>query len=222
MASVSLDDIIDAFISSKPELKMKEIKDYVFKNRGSSFEGYKNRYSFDQTIQKIVEIRTPTKKGYIGEQVFVSPVTGYYQLSDKQRWLNKRKVETIDEQIAKLGNEAEILDLETTRTLREINIISRNPNLVRGLKTLYGNTCQICGTKIKIKDEVFYSEVHHIKSLGQPHNGPDSVKNMLVVCPNCHVMLDFKTIKILKDKIKFLEPHKVDDSLIEYHNNNLT
>ena len=40
MASVSLDNIIEAFIYYKPELKMKEIKDYIFEKRGNAFDGY--------------------------------------------------------------------------------------------------------------------------------------------------------------------------------------
>ena len=82
MASISIDNIIDAFIYHKSELKMKEIKDYVFEKRGNTFDGYRTRYSFDQTVQKIVETHCSTKKGFNGRPVFESPATGYYKLSD--------------------------------------------------------------------------------------------------------------------------------------------
>ncbi len=220
MTSISIDNIIDAFIYYKPELKMKEIKDYVFEKRGNTFEGYKTRYSFDQTVQKIVETHCSTKKGSNGRPVFESPATGYYKLADRQYWLDLWKDDTIDEQILKINSDNQIQDLElTTRTLREVNIINRNKNLVLKLKTLYDNTCQVCNTKLKLADNLFYSEVHHIKSLGDPHNGPDTVTNMIVVCPNCHVLLDFKAIEISKEKLNIKEPHKVDTMYIDYHNN---
>ena len=110
-------------------------------------------------------------------------------------------------------------DLELTdRTLREVNSINRNKGLVVGLKKLYDNQCQLCGTKLEINNGITYSEVHHIKPLGQPHNGPDTSTNMMVVCPNCHVKLDFKAIKLSKDKITFKSPHTIDDKNIEYAN----
>lgn len=224
MTSITLDNIIDAFIYYKPELKMKEIKNYVFENRGNTYEDYKTRYTFDQTVQKIVETHCSTKKGYNGRPVFESPATGYYHLSNRQYWLDMWKEETVDEKILKIGfGKNQNGDLEvTTRTLREINIINRNRTLVQSLKSLYNNTCQLCSTQIKIAEHVFYSEVHHLKSLGQPHNGPDTSGNMIVVCPNCHVMLDFKSIEISKDKIKFKDPHQVDDTHINYHNTQIT
>ena len=223
MTSISIDNIIDAFIFDKPELKMKEIKDYVFQLRGNSFEGYKSRYSFDQTIQKIVETHCPTKKGYNNKPVFESFAIGYYRLSDHNYWVELWKDDSIATQILKLnsGDQSEDLEL-TARTFRELNILKRNKNLVLNLKRLYNNTCQLCGTKLKIAENIFYSEVHHVKSLGAPHNGPDTVTNMIVVCPNCHVLLDFSAIEIFKDKINVKEPHKVDDSYIDYHNKRRT
>jgi hypothetical protein len=217
--SVSLENIIDAFIFYKPELKMMEIKDYVFNKRDNSFEGYKSRYSFDQTIQKIVETHCPTKSGYKGKAIFESFATGHYRLSDHNFWADISKDESVDNQILKINSNNTVEDFElVTRTLREVSMINRNKDLVQKLKSLYDNTCQICRTKLKIAENIFYSEVHHIQSLGEPHNGPDTSANMIVVCPNCHVLLDFKAIEIVKDKIVFKRPHEVDDIYIEYHN----
>lgn len=221
MTNISIENIIDAFIFYKPILKMQEIKDYIFENRRNSFEGYKTRYSFDQTIQKIVETHCETKKGFNGNAVFESPKRGYYQLLNPEYWIDLWQIESADDKILKISSANQAEDFEVTaRTLREINIINRNKNLVQGLKNLYDNTCQLCATRLKIADNLFYSEVHHIKSLGMPHNGPDTVNNMIVVCPNCHVLLDFKAIEIDKTKLKMLEPHKVEETFIDYHNKN--
>ena len=218
MVSISIDNIIDAFIFHKPELKMKEIKDYVFEQRGQSFEGYKDRYSFDQTIQRIVEIHCPTKKGFNGKAVFQSISTGYYRLENFEYWNNLWNPKA-DDTIINLVATKQIIDLEiTTRTLREVNIINRNKKLVAGLKKLHEDTCQICKTKLKISENSFYSEVHHIKPLGEPHNGPDTSSNMIVVCPNCHVLLDFKSMSISADILNLKDPHQIDKTYIDYHN----
>lgn len=222
MASVTLDEIIDAFLYHKPELKAQEIKDYVFKKRGSNSTGYKHRYSFDNTIQRIIEKHCPTRKGYNGRPIFQSVATGYYKLIEHSFWAEISEDPNIDTQILNLSTESKIEDLElTTRTLREVNIINRNKNLVQNLKILYANTCQLCGTQLKITENIFYSEVHHIKSLGEPHNGPDTVTNMIVVCPNCHVLLDFNSISIYKEILNLIPPHDVENIHIEYHNKNV-
>lgn len=218
MPSITLNEIVDAFIFSKPTLKMKEIKDYVFKQRGNTYQGYASRYSFDQTIQKNVEKRCPSREGFTGEHVFDLVYTGTYKLANPDKYA-KRRIANADEYLLRNLGQTTTTDLEiTTRNLREVNIIQRNQNLVAALKNLYDNKCQLCGTKLKISDNKFYSEVHHIVPLGQPHNGPDKSSNMMVVCPNCHVQLDFKAIKLSKDKITFKAPHDIDDKNIEYAN----
>ena len=76
--------------------------------------------------------------------------------------------------------------------------------------------CQICGMTLTIKDGKPYAEAHHIKPLGNPHNGPDVRGNILCVCPNHHVLLDYGAIKL---DIKKLEG--VKKIYIDYHKEDL-
>ena len=85
------------------------------------------------------------------------------------------------------------------------------------LKIRYNNVCQICGTQIKIGENKYYSEVHHIWPLGKPHNGSDTLDNMVCVCPNCHTLLDYKAIHLNKEIFKVLK-HNIADANIKYHN----
>lgn len=82
-------------------------------------------------------------------------------------------------------------DEKTLRTKREINVLVRNQKLVQEIKRLYKNTCQLCGMRMQVRPGKYYSEVHHIKPLGQKHDGADVKSNVLCVCPNHHAMLDF-------------------------------
>jgi predicted restriction endonuclease len=62
--------------------------------------------------------------------------------------------------------------------------------------------------------------VHQIQltSLGTPHNGPDSVGNVLCVCPNCHVLLDYGAIKLEVSKLLIQPGHVLGRKFIDYHN----
>lgn len=92
-------------------------------------------------------------------------------------------------------------DEKTVRRLREIAILLRKKSLVDKIKKLYNNKCQLCSTSIFLGSDKLYSEVHHIIPLGKPHNGIDHISNMICVCPNCHVQLDFKSIRLNLSKI---------------------
>jgi len=104
---------------------------------------------------------------------------------------------------------------EVIRLKREFDIILRDRQLVGRLKKLYKNTCQICQSRIKIGNKEFYSEVHHIVPLGRPHNGLDKIENMLCVCPNCHVRLDFGALRLDRNSLYDLK-HTIDAKNIDY------
>ena len=76
------------------------------------------------------------------------------------------------------------------------NRIVRDTALVKELKTMYGDTCQICSARIIIGPDKYYSEVHHIRPLGVQHNGPDTIANAIVLCPNHHTTFDYGCIAI--------------------------
>jgi hypothetical protein len=88
----------------------------------------------------------------------------------------------------------------------------------RWLKVLYNWRCQLCGTRIQLTGELWYAEAHHIRPLGRGHDGPDAANNILVVCPNHHVMLDFGSIRLDSTEIALCEGHKLGAEFIEYHN----
>ncbi|MDB5141162.1 MAG: hypothetical protein JWR12_3078 [Mucilaginibacter sp.] len=135
----------------------------------------------------------------------ISNIPGYVYFSDEQKF----KLAIIDADDAK-DNESII------RKKRLIYVFLRNKVIVGKVKNLYSNRCQICGLQLKIKKTQYYSEVHHIVPLGNPHNGLDNMKNMLCVCPNCHVLLDLGAIKIVITEIKI--NHQINPVFVSYHN----
>ena len=117
-----------------------------------------------------------------------------------------------DKDLTDLGSdETERYKIETYRILRDTE-------LARKLKLLYNNKCQLCGLTIELKNGT-YSEAHHIKPLGKPYNGPDKLENIIVVCPNCHVKLDYGAIKI--EQLKECK-HNISQEYIDLHNQELS
>ncbi|MDB2283269.1 HNH endonuclease [Halorubrum ezzemoulense] len=97
------------------------------------------------------------------------------------------------------------------RTTTSQDRLLRDQNLIAELKSLYDHTCQVCGYRLQSGAETGYSEVHHIKPLGEPHSGPDVPENMLVCCPNHHA--DFDNGMLSVDPETYAISHAYDDSV---------
>ncbi|MEU9990303.1 YDG/SRA domain-containing protein [Streptomyces sp. NPDC048045] len=120
----------------------------------------------------------------------------------------------------------------TTRTT-SIQRIVRDAAAARRIKQLYENECQICEMRLVGSDGKPYSEGAHIKPLGNPHNGPDVERNILCLCPNCHVRLDIGAIAIgddwsiivragmfgenIRTTLKRHKRHRVHQEYVRYH-----
>jgi hypothetical protein len=89
------------------------------------------------------------------------------------------------------------------RALAEVYRIIRDTKVTRQLKTLYQDKCQICGSALPLAAGT-YSEAHHVRPLGEPHNGPDVASNVIVVCPNHHAQLDYGAIAIDPDTMRIV------------------
>ncbi|AKD04363.1 YDG/SRA domain-containing protein [Pontibacter korlensis] len=73
--------------------------------------------------------------------------------------------------------------------------VVRDTKIALEVKKLYKYECQVCKTAIKTKSG-YYAEGAHIRPLGMPHDGDDSLANLLCLCPNHHVMFDKGTFTI--------------------------
>lgn len=92
--------------------------------------------------------------------------------------------------------ESSIFDSSTNkRVLTSVQRLVRNTLIANTIKKMYDYRCQICNVRIETPGG-YYSEGAHIKPLGINHNGADSTYNLLCLCPNHHVMLDYGAIFI--------------------------
>jgi hypothetical protein len=86
------------------------------------------------------------------------------------------------------------------------------------VKMAHQHKCQLCGTRLNLKEEGWYSEAHHIKPLGRPHDGPDDISNIMCVCPNCHALLDHGAIPLDIATLPQIGHHTVAKQYVDYHN----
>ena len=75
----------------------------------------------------------------------------------------------------------------------------RDSALTRQIKSIYQNHCQVCNTAVTGIGGRQYSEAAHVMPIGRPHLGPDTLENILCLCPNHHVQLDIGGMVILKN-----------------------
>lgn len=108
--------------------------------------------------------------------------------------------------------------IETQRAMVKTYRILRDTQLAREIKNTYKCKCQICYQTLMIGEDTPYAEAHHIKPLGTPHNGPDERGNIICVCPNCHVLLDYGAIILDPSQLVSDSAHKISVKYIEYHN----
>ncbi len=118
---------------------------------------------------------------------------------------------------------------KTARVETTIQRIIRDTNLSLSVKRMYDFQCQVCRTGIYINAGL-YVEAAHIQPLGRPHNGPDSMDNILCLCPNHHVMLDFGGFSIadnlaligMEGKLHQAPKHSINPIYLRYHREHFT
>lgn len=98
-------------------------------------------------------------------------------------------------------------DLPAPRKASTVNRLVRNSAVAASVKKLYADTCQICDLQL-LTAAGTHSESAHIRPLGIPHKGPDSLSNLLCLCPNCHTQFDGHALTVAPDStvLKFGVP----------------
>ena len=110
------------------------------------------------------------------------------------------------------------------RSTVTVNIVIRNTQIGNTAKELYDYRCQVCRTRLETPSGA-YAESCHVKPLGRPHNGPDTLDNVLCLCPNCHALFDMHALTIQDDlliseighKLTFRSEHIINQEYLEYH-----
>ena len=89
--------------------------------------------------------------------------------------------------------QTEYYPIERRQTM--ISRIVRDTAQTRRVKVLYDYACQMCGIRLEGSAGP-YAEAAHVRPLGAPHNGPDTLDNILCLCPNHHALFDYGGVAV--------------------------
>jgi predicted restriction endonuclease len=185
----------------------------VTKLRNGDYSHYLNRENYEKTAFQVIQKHCPKYRKYKGITRF-ERVGNAYRLSQAQNAIAQLS-QAIPEKHTPRAMDIEDLS-QPERVRQETYRILRDTALARTVKESHQYRCQICGQTLRIGDNTPYAEAHHIMPLGTPHNGPDVRGNILCVCPNDHVLLDYGAIKLYETRLP-----GIDKEFIDYHNGNI-
>lgn len=129
-------------------------------------------------------------------------------------------------------DEPGILIPRTRAVVRRIRL--RDTILASEMKRRYDNVCQVCQDTVRLSNAT-YAESHHVRPLGAPHFGPDAETNIVVVCPNHHVMFDRGALSVdpstlvvshvsgaFQPRSLFVLPwHRLSPRMLTYHQSHI-
>ena len=208
----------------------KQVKDQEF-TRGNKALVLSHKYNLPVRVIRGFQIPKGPAKGYRYDGLFY--VNRFERIKGKSGFYICRFHLSSEKGIEKLETELKLTlksDYKRTeRTAATVNRLKRNVKLSEQIKDLYDFKCQVCNTYLKTP----YGGIAigaHIKGLGNPHNGPDVLENMICLCPNHHEQFDdygyyiepdTLEIKGLEEfegkKITINKKHKIDKELLKYH-----
>jgi hypothetical protein len=204
------------------------------RNRDETWGKALERQGLDQLAIWARDEQHPAVTGLIIDRTTNQPGPGYFRLygkrtDDRQWWLEQvgasleypwgRYVTASDPIAPPPSPQARDLAEPPDRVLTTTYRVLRDTELARRVKELHQCRCQLCSERIDLRDrDGYYAEGHHVQPLGQPHNGPDVMGNIMCVCPNCHAKLDFGAIPLEPALVRRAGHHVVEQAYIDYHN----
>lgn len=185
----------------------------VTKLRGGDYSHYLNKENYEKTAFQVIQEHCPNYRKYKGITHF-EKVGSAYQLNSSQDVTNRRSQAVPEKHTPRASDIGDLSQPERVR--QETYRILRDTALARIVKESHQYLCQICGQVLRLGGGALYAEAHHIIPLGTPHNGPDVRSNILCVCPNDHVLLDYGAIKLDENRLD-----EIGKEFISYHNENI-
>lgn len=148
------------------------------------------------------------------------------RLADGDRW------SPIESELERMLAQAELGQTEPARRDALVSRVIRDSAISHAVKLMYEGRCQICRTTVETPAGP-YSEGAHIRPLGRPHNGRDSLPNILCLCPNDHVGFDRgalfldETLTVrdgsghARGALDRRDTHNVDLASVSYHRDHI-
>ncbi|MBK9097495.1 MAG: HNH endonuclease [bacterium] len=230
-------DHLEFVIPGNPEtyITYKEVHDKLhLELKGQTYGESLKTQGLSNLAEWTAENNFPGITGLIIDGSTYQPGIGYYRVFAKDRddfqwwqdqirlskyfdWKIHLPIEFIPEEIIPITTQVIDVEMPQREQVLVLRII-RDTDLTRRIKLIHNYECQICGQTIHLQNRKRYAESHHVKPLGNPHNGPDEPGNIICVCPNHHAELDYGASRINEEELISSPNHKVSRNYIDYHN----
>ncbi len=180
--------------------------------------GGKHQYVGEVTVEKILTEKQPdtygkNRKVYVfllkpSSDVVLSEddsinreIESELDFSPKRESKGKiiAKIKNLDKKTSKKGAR------KITKIIHSKDEYVRFKEIVKELRKLHYQKCQVCKTKHFAKKKGVYSEVHHL--IPWAHNHNDESDNLVVVCANCHRKFHYAKVVEKKSMYRKLKPH---------------
>lgn len=191
------------------EASFYEILSKVTENRENDYAYYRNRENYEKTCFQVVQQHCPCYKKFKGHEVFAKTGNRFRLLSIASEAIHPIQPSLPPPELTPIAKDFK----EPERVRQETYRILRDTNLAREIKRDRRYRCHICGQTLQLSNGQPYAEAHHVRPLGSPHNGPDVRENILCVCPNHHVLLDYGAMRLDESALT-----DISKAFIQYHN----
>ena len=211
---VTVKDVIVALRQLGGRSEFMDIYKTLKNNRLGDFSYYRHEESFRECTRQCIYKHCKGNAKYKGKEVKFKKDGKFYNLLESD--INTPSDSLEKTQIIKQKTPiATDIELPTSPEKVEQHLYRklRDTALARIVKEDNHYECEICNDTIKLKDGRLYAEAHHLKPLGRPHDGPDVRENIICVCPNDHVRLDYGAIAL-----DIRELSGVGKEYVDYHN----
>ena len=210
---VTVNEVIFALRDLSGRAKFKDILNTVLINRSGNISYYKDEINFRNTTFQCIQRHCKIYKKYRGPEIFIKN-QGYFEFleSNIDSYNDLVKKINVFQQTTPLAADIE-LPTSPEKVEQHIYRILRDTVLARIVKEENHYECEICGETLNLKEGRLYAEAHHIMPLGRSHDGPDVRENIICVCPNDHVRLDYGAIAL-----DIRELSGVGKEYVDYHN----
>ncbi len=205
--SVSLEDVKKALAELGGEAQSKQIKDRITQDFGGVPDNYKNRTSFRETIQVIIQEHCPQEKKYHKNPIFQKTGYGRFRLISASKPEPEAGDQRLKDLEAIVSAQLDALKLEDEhfegqQHERYTSYYERVPRLRAKAIAIHGTKCIVC----KFDFEQTYGihgkgfiEVHHVTPVSElgGNTKVDPGTDMVTICSNCHRMIHHKRGAVL-------------------------
>ena len=211
----------------------KQVSDQEF-IRGNKGLVLSKEYNLPVRVTRGYQVQNGPEKGYRYDGLFF--VKDYERIKGKGGYYicrfhleSEKSVQEIEENIQ------DTLPRDYSPAKRKETIttkVQRSVRLREKIKDIYDYKCQVCGIFLEKPGGMGIAIGAHIQGLGKPHNGPDTLENMLCLCPNHHDQFDAYSFYIEPENLEIVglknfegkkltvdSKHKLDKVFLEYHKN---